>query len=193
MKVKKFYFDSDEEGPAIETSHPNFNAIVKEEFYYDCTDDFSPFGNDDGADALASLEEWYQETRGRGKITNWLFRYIDGYGFKFKSKWTSTFTDLEKLAWLEKEDPAFTGCMDRAIIGTGFGQYKIVGVISKELKEIVLAAIARQRLIHEHDLLSGKHALGNIDIDSEGDKQLMNQYLERLATMESDLNTFIES
>jgi len=34
---------------------------LTEEFYYDCTDEFSPFGNDDGADTLSSLEEWYQE------------------------------------------------------------------------------------------------------------------------------------
>ena len=33
----KFYFDDDEVGIDRETSHPKFNATVKEEFYFDCT------------------------------------------------------------------------------------------------------------------------------------------------------------
>ena len=52
----KYFFDS-EDGPAKETSHPNFVKSMESEFYYDCTDDFSPFGNDDGADLLYNLED----------------------------------------------------------------------------------------------------------------------------------------
>lgn len=193
MKAKKFYFDDDEEGLAAETSHPNFNAIIKNDFYFDCVDDFAPFGNDDGADALSSLEEWYKE-KGRGKIVNWLYRFIDGFGFKFKSKWVSTFTELDDIIWLESEDAAFMGIMDRAIIGVGLGQCKITGFINPELKAVVLAAFAREKLIHQHDLKldEGEKALGLMDGGTERDKQLINEWLERLEIMETDLLAFPE-
>lgn len=58
------YFDDPEVGLARETSHPAFVRIATQDFYYDCGDDFSPFGNDDGSDTLAALEEWYQEQTG---------------------------------------------------------------------------------------------------------------------------------
>ena len=193
MKAKKFYFDDDEMGLAVQTSHPNFNSIIKKDFYFDCVDDFAPFGNDDGADALMSLQDWYKEKR-RGKVVNWLYRYIDGFGFRYKSKWVSGFTELDDIIWLEGEDPSFIGIMDRAIIGIGFGQCKITGFINPDLKKIVFAAIARQKLIHQYDREvneSGK-ALGLMDGATERDKQLINEWLERLVMMEADLSAFSE-
>jgi uncharacterized protein YfeS len=58
------YFDDPDVGLARETSHPTFARIAAQDFYYDCGDDFSPFGSDDGSDTLAALEEWYQEQTG---------------------------------------------------------------------------------------------------------------------------------
>ncbi|QJX46154.1 MolR family transcriptional regulator [Hymenobacter taeanensis] len=193
MKPQKFYFDDEEEGLAIQTSHPNFTAVVKEEFYFDCVDDFSPFGNDDGADALLSLTEWYQETRGRNKIVNWLFRTIDEYGFSYQSKWASGLVSAEELQKLEKEDPSFIGCMDRTIIGVGFGQCKITGSINVELKQLVKTAIARQKMIHEKDLAKGKQIHGDVGNDFGNDEKLLREYLDRLDIMERDLSAFKEA
>jgi uncharacterized protein YfeS len=39
-------------------SHPTYVAIAPESFYSG-TDEFAPFGNDDGHDILGSLEDWY--------------------------------------------------------------------------------------------------------------------------------------
>ena len=55
------YFDDPEEGLARNTSHPAFVRVAPQDFYYDCGDDFSPFGSDDGFDTLAALEDWYRE------------------------------------------------------------------------------------------------------------------------------------
>ncbi|QNH62878.1 hypothetical protein [Hymenobacter sediminicola] len=193
MKEQRFYFDDEAEGLAIQTSHPDFTAVVKEEFYFDCVDDFSPFGNDDGADALLSLTEWYQETKGRDKIINWLFQTIDEYGFAYQSKWASGLTGAEEIRKLEEEDPSFIGCMDRTIIGVGFGQCKITGSINAELKQLVKTAIVRQKMIHEKDLAEGEQTQGDVGDDFGNDEKLLQEYLDRLAIMEGDLAAFKEA
>nr|GFD09025.1 hypothetical protein [Tanacetum cinerariifolium] len=59
--MQTLYVDDEEQGLAPETSHPRFAAVAREDFWYDCADDFSPFGNDTGNDTLRFLEEWITE------------------------------------------------------------------------------------------------------------------------------------
>jgi uncharacterized protein YfeS len=54
---ERLCFDDPEEGPSRDTSHPEFVRVCDDELFYDCTDDFAPSGNDDGADALGALED----------------------------------------------------------------------------------------------------------------------------------------
>ena len=168
---KKFYFD-DPEGDALDpkTSHPNFVKNMTEEFYYDCTDDFSPFGNDDGSDLLYSLEEWYQEGKGKGNILKWLFQTIDGYGCKYASEGCSQILDEAQLQQVKEEDPYLFEMMDRSIIAAAFGQYKITGQIAKQLKELALIALKRQLI------------LNGTDTDT-----ITIEYASRLKTMQEDL------
>ena len=67
--TNKFYFDDPEEGPMPATSHPTFNKLAQEEFFLDCLDEFSPFGNDDGAEAHYSLEDWYRQPSGNDIVS----------------------------------------------------------------------------------------------------------------------------
>ena len=64
----KLYLDDEETGLSRETSHPNFTEHFSEEFYYDCVDDESPFGNDNGADTLYELEDLFKSGDYEGKI-----------------------------------------------------------------------------------------------------------------------------
>jgi uncharacterized protein YfeS len=150
MAKTDFYFDDpDGEALAKETSHPNFVQTLTEEFYYDCTDDFSPFGNDDGADLLFNLEDWYREKKGKGNILKWMFNKIDECGFTYASEGCAKILDQPTLDQLEEEDPDFLGTMDNMIIAAAFGQFKISGEINKDLKELALIAIKRQQLLNE--------------------------------------------
>jgi uncharacterized protein YfeS len=171
MALNKFYYD-DPEGEALspKTSHPNFVKFLKSSFYYDCLDEFSPFGNDDGADLLYNLEDWYQENDGKGDIVKWLFKTIDEFGFKYESKGCSKILDEPTLKEIQNEDPHCLTCMDNAIIAAAFGQYKISGQLNAELKELALTALKRQLLL-------------------AGDEQhnITKQYIERLRTMTKDL------
>jgi uncharacterized protein YfeS len=59
-----YYFDDPEgDGPSPKTSHPNFVRICKDELFYDCAEEFGPFGSDSGADTLMALEDWFRSRR----------------------------------------------------------------------------------------------------------------------------------
>ncbi|NLF05706.1 MAG: MolR family transcriptional regulator, partial [Actinomycetales bacterium] len=58
--MSTIYLDDEDEGLARETSHPRFVELAPDSFY-DESDEFSPFGNDDGNDALRSMEEWFED------------------------------------------------------------------------------------------------------------------------------------
>lgn len=171
MPENKFYYDNQEVGAlAKETSHPNFVENMIAEFYYDCTDDFSPFGNDDGADLLLNLEEFYQEKKGKG-ILQWLFETIDEFGFKYKSEKCSNILDEPTLNQLQNEDPHFINCMDNTIIAAAFGQIKIAGQVDKDLKDLAKIAIHRQLILNK-----------------QFDSAITNEHNDKLNTMLTDLN-----
>lgn len=158
-----YYYDDPEIGPSKETSHPNFVSRFVDDFYYDCTDEFSPFGNDDGADLLYNLEDWYKETGGKDSIVEWLFQTIDETGFDHVSLDCASLTDINEVQSIG--DPQFFEFFNNSIIAAVFGQYKIAGLVDPELKEYGLKAIKRCK-------------------DINGDDQV---FLIRLSKMESDL------
>lgn len=51
------YLDDPEIGPHPLTAHPAFMQHFQEDFYLDCTDEFAPFGSDEGADVLDMFGE----------------------------------------------------------------------------------------------------------------------------------------
>jgi uncharacterized protein YfeS len=172
MNTQKLYFSDKEEKEdtlALENSHPNFVKLLRAEFYYDCTDERSPFGNDDGSDQLYNLEDWYRDKKGESNIIKWLHKTINAFGFKITSEASSKILDPEILDQFEDVDPDFLNCMDNTIIATAFGQFKITGQLDAELKELALIALRRQKLLQEMNDTS-EHA-----------------YLERLSVMENDL------
>jgi uncharacterized protein YfeS len=172
MTTQKLYFsdkEKEDDTLTLENSHPNFVKLLTAEFYYDCTDEFSPFGNDDGSDQLYNLEDWYRDKKGESNIIKWLHRTINAFGFKITSEAGSKILDAEILDQFEDVDPDFLNCMDNTIIATAFGQFKISGQLDAELKELALIALKRQKLLQEMDDASE------------------NEYLERLTVMEHDL------
>jgi uncharacterized protein YfeS len=177
MHTQKLYFSDKEEKEdtlTLENSHPNFVKLLPAEFYYDCTDKHSPFGNDDGFDQLYNLEEWYRDDNKKDTIVKWLYQTINGFDFKVTCEAASQILDETILDQFEDVDPDFLNCMDNTIIATAFGQFKISGELDKELKDLTLTALKRQRILEE--------------MTAEPDTE----HLERLTIMESDLLKIIE-
>ena len=167
----KHHFDTEDDGLARETSHSNFVKSMTSDFYYDCTDEYSPFGNDDGADLLYNLEDWYREKKLTRNIVKWMFNKIDEMGFEFQSKGCSEILDLKMINEIQEKDEYLILSMDNSIIATGFGQIKITGKIDNKLKALTLKAFERQILINKEDL-------DNKD------------YVSRIRKMKTDLSNF---
>jgi uncharacterized protein YfeS len=142
------YFDDDEIGPSPTTSHPRFVEICKDAFFYDCADEFAPFGSDAGADTLAALEDWFRDAR-RRTVAAFVEEMLAGWGM--------TLPDLREtdeavvLGWLADDELAVAlPEVDQLLIATAFGQYKITGAVDADVRELALAAATREVLATEH-------------------------------------------
>ncbi|MGI4832247.1 MAG: MolR family transcriptional regulator [Janthinobacterium lividum] len=170
--MSAYYFDDDEEGLARETSHPFFVEHATADFYYNCGDEFSPFGNDSGADTLFNLQDWYNERGANEKALTFLKRQIGAWEF---SSAYLTATEAAQLDTIIVESDGFNNEIDKAVIATVFGQFKIAGKCDKAMLPIA-AAFQRQRYIAEkartRELRPWEHAA---------------EYLARLEVMETDL------
>lgn len=200
--MNQFYFEHDntEDSLMEEMSHPHYNQIIQKAFYRDCTDEFSPFGNDDGAETLWDLEDWYREMQGEEDITQFLFNRIDNYGFTYQSEPLVDTLDLETIQELAEEDPYFIDTMDQTIIATAFGQAKITGMICPKLRDLAVIAVNRQLLIAYQNLENKVVDMSKLlkvvdgettDLDEAGTTVHLDEiYTKRLRIMKSDLMKF---
>lgn len=122
------YIDAPEIGPHPLTVHPTFLQHFPHDFYYDCTDELSPFGSDEGADILAMIEESVRK----------------GYDIDFMeeayailSEWLEE--DISTPAdWMEHDDRL---ACDIVMIACAFASIKLTGRITDELKRSGQAAL----------------------------------------------------
>lgn len=145
-----YYFDDEEEGTARATSHPTFVALASEDFYYDCTDDFSPFGSDDGHDTLAGLEEWYREHGNQKPVSEFLQDLLDDWDFELPEN----LIRAEEQAineWLQEDKmhETYLHAECRARVATAFGQLKIAGQVDADILDEALSALRCQLWLNE--------------------------------------------
>ena len=145
------YFDDPDVGLARETSHPTFARIAAQDFYYDCGDDFSPFGNDDGSDTLAALEEWYQEQTGGkpAKALRFLRQQLSDWDLPVPQDMLVQ-DEAAKAQWMASDDmnQIYLRSVCRAHVATAFGQLKITGSIDADLHQQALLALACQQWLN---------------------------------------------
>ena len=121
-----------------ETAHPKAVSLMKEDWFWSEIDDLSPFGNDDGADALYLFKDWREDN----KNVNPEFFLIDldkRWGMSFAHKEITSEAELENI---EKQNQFYRN-IDRSIIGTAFAQIALEGTLSNRLKELAIKAIQR--------------------------------------------------
>lgn len=109
-----------------EDFHPRARQILDDPFFWDGVNDFSPNGNDTGADLLESYRDW-------------LAAHKDGQPIQF----------LEGLA--KQWGYAGIGGMDdqvrdEAVIGLVFADIKLRAMCDEQTKRLALEAIGRQRI-----------------------------------------------
>jgi uncharacterized protein YfeS len=144
------YYDNEDVGLARETCHPNFVSLAPEDFYYDVTDDFGPFGSDDGSDTLSGLEEWYQDGGKDAKVMRYLKDLLDAWDFGLPKKFLQA-EPARLEGWLAQDDmnERYLQGECRARVAVAFGQLKIVGTVVPKCRDEALAAIRLQLWMNE--------------------------------------------
>ena len=146
------YFDDPDEGLSPGTSHPAFVRVAADAFYYDCGDDFSPFGSDDGSDTLASLQDWYQEQTGgkRPQVMAFLRQHLSDWDLPVPEDMLLR-NDSAKTAWLAQDDMhhSYLQSVCRARVAVAFGQLKIAGAIDAEVRQQARLALACQQWLNQ--------------------------------------------
>ena len=131
--------------PDYQHAHANAQQIMKDEFLWSPIEETSPFGNDDGADAIIEFYEWRKSNKSK-KAKDFIAYIITEWGYKtYNFNITDTIEINKFISSSQIGDRIFFG-IDDIIIATGFGQLIIEGKIDEDLKSITLVALHRQLL-----------------------------------------------
>jgi uncharacterized protein YfeS len=176
--VDAYYFDDPEEGITRETSHPFFVSHATADFYYDLGDEFSPFGNDAGADMLFHLQDWFNERSEDEDVTSFLLGFLED-NHPGNTDYINL-RDSDQLNELDGNKQIYYDDIDHFVIATAFGQCKISGVIDIDLFKMADKALARQYYFNEKT----EHKESNA-------WPYAAHYLQRIETMQTDLNSMV--
>lgn len=148
--MPSLFVDDRERGIAPATSHPAFVALAPESFY-DQGEQFSPFGNDSGYDALRELEDWYA---GGGR-DDALPAFVEG----LLAAWDFGVPDD---VWAADREAVFSGLCDgsldevtlaaeaQAQLAIVLGQLKIRGGLTPAARSLGNAAVGVLLALADH-------------------------------------------
>ena len=117
-----------------EDYHPKCRAILDNPFFWNCTDDFSPNGNDTGADVLALYAEWRKRSP-KSPAVPFLEQLMRDWGMPNPPP---------------TDDDTLNATWEEAKIGLAFAQLKIDGLCEEPVRELALDALSHcRRRMHE--------------------------------------------
>lgn len=109
--------------------HPTARVILNSTFFWKCADDFSPNGNDTGADVLSFYQDWRKKNRAKPAIA---------FFNKLMKDWGVDMSSTEK-------DDFSREAYEQSIVGLAFAQLKIDGACDSEISLLALKAIEKSR------------------------------------------------
>lgn len=104
--------------------HPNARDIVSLPFQWSNTDEFSPNGNDTGADVLAMFEDWNKKNKSNPMI--FLRELFSGWEVDISKPYESEYTSYTYF---------------QGVVGLAFASCKLRGVCEVELRDMAIEAI----------------------------------------------------
>lgn len=125
-----------------ENAHAAARAVLLDDFFWDCTDENSPFGNDTGADVLAFFHEWRAENPGVSGL-----EFLSGLlkGWEVADADWEVVDEAEVARLLETDAFSFTH-RDESILALAFAQLALDGQMEAAVRERALGAVHRQTL-----------------------------------------------
>lgn len=112
-------------GIDAEDFHPQAREILDDPFFWECADDFSPNGNDTGADLLEAYRDWLKQHKD-GQPIEFLERLAQQWGY----------SGIDGMDYEVRDESA---------IALAFAELKLRAICDQEVRELALTAIDRQR------------------------------------------------
>ena len=139
--IDHLYFDDEDYGLHRKTSHPHFVRYLTNDFYYDCGDEETPFGSDEGSDALHELAQAFRKNANLDTLAFPQKLICEYWGMDYLPPQLDQ--TAENIAELCKQQETEVCQSDKVIIATAFGSIKITGRLKLELQQLALFAIQR--------------------------------------------------
>ena len=114
-----------------ETAHPRARELMPEPLFWDCVDESTPFGSDEGNDAYYEWRSWREENPD-ASLADCIAWILDG--------------ELSGYASAYQSDNWDSFALDATIIATGLGQLMDEGTIDERAQSFLGIAIQRQRV-----------------------------------------------
>ena len=107
--------------------HPDARRILDDPFYWEQAGDFSPHGNDTGADLLSAYQAWFRR-HPSGNPLDFYERLLESWGLS-----------------LDTADPAVQSALDEAAVGLAFAELKLKAQCQPSVAALAREAVHRQR------------------------------------------------
>lgn len=130
-----------------ESAHERAIALIPEDFFWNCTDQLSPFGSEEGDTSLVEFRDW-RSANPVGPTIDCLKLVIEKEGDMNASDYNADLVSKEKIQ-KQISNPKFDAeqyiyVLDVSVIATGFAQLVDEGTIDADNKAIIQVAIDRQ-------------------------------------------------
>ena len=138
-------------------AHQRSRKLMPEKFFWDCVNELSPFGSDEGSDAYAEWRRWRSGNRD-SSLTECIAWIMDGQLSGYNDRLCS---DEQIDADLANPDEAFLSnhydmfTMDATVIATALGQLLDEGKIDEDAKQYARVAVKRQ--LHSDVCINTEH------------------------------------
>lgn len=140
--------------------------VLEEDLFWDTSNEFAPFGNDEGFDAFANFKKWVESNPDKD-VTPYIKSKLKRYNFEEKHLYE---TNVDLL------DPVTRNILieelDNEIIAICFGQLILKGCIDSFLKDIGRIVLERQSsesvlnyLIDDNELKIERKAILEAEIE----------------------------
>ena len=135
-------------GVSMKIAHYKSKELIKKDFFWSCTDELSPFGSDEGDQALEDYRDWRKENSEKN------IKFFIGFSY-LSGSWDFRISDYVHKHVLDKksikrhvQDSSFDDhyhyfTLDTCIIATCFGQFIDEGEIESEVIPILETSIAK--------------------------------------------------
>ena len=127
-------------------AHPTSRKLMSEEFFWDCTNEDTPFGSDEGWDAYYEWRSWRAENSNE-EVKDCIAWIVSGRLDEYNQ---SLHSDTQIERDINTPDQAFMAegfdifTLDATIIATGLGQLIDEGKIDVSVKPYLMVAVTRQ-------------------------------------------------